>query len=117
MRVLILVFILGIAAPAAAQPYRAFEQARDARAAAGAVAARNRDVQLNNDLAVLQARQQSDEALSNLQAARIESAAPTVVFNPNAPPPIIDVSKLASIPDAALADSNARVRAAANNRR
>lgn len=117
MRVLVVIFLIGIAAPAAAFPYRAFDEARDARAGADAMAARNRDVQITNDLAVLQAHEQSNQALSNLQAARIEPAAPTVAFNPNAPPPIIDVSKLASIPDAALADSNARVRAAAGNRR
>lgn len=117
MRALVFILILGTAAPAAAYPYRAFEQARDARAGADAMAARNRDVQITNDLSVLQARQQSDETLSNLQAARIEPAAPTVAFNPNAPPPIIDVSKLASIPDAALAASNARVRAVVDSRR
>jgi hypothetical protein len=117
MRGLALICMLALAAPAAAQPYRDLAWARDGQAAADAQAARNRDVTLTNDLAVLQAQVQSDRALANLQAARGAPVVPTVALGPNATPPVIDVSKLASIPDATLAKSNAAVRAAADNRR
>ena len=106
-----------VAGPAASQPYLGLMLSRDARASAEAMAARNRDIVLTNDLAVLQARVQSDQALSNLQASRSSPSIPTVSFNPKAPPPIIDASQLATIPDAELVQSNARIRAAADNRR
>lgn len=118
MRALIILAILTIAGPAVAQPsYLFLEQGREAQASADAVAARNRDVALRNELAAIEARAQSDQALSNLQAARAGAALPTLAGNPNLPPPMIDISKLASIPDAVLARSNARVAAAAANRR
>jgi type IV secretory pathway VirJ component len=108
---------LGLAAPATAQPFRDLELARDAQAQAAAVAARNRDIALSNELSNLQARLQTDEALNHLQAQRISPPVPMTPFDPKAPPPKIDLSQMASIPDAALAQSNARVRAAADNRR
>ena len=117
MRTVLILMAIGVAGPAAVQPYLGLEQSRDAQALTDAVAARARDVTLTNDLAVLQARIQSDQALSNLQASRLSPTVPTIPFNPNAPPPTIDASKLATIPDAALAQSNARIRAAADNRR
>lgn len=117
MRALIVFMVLGISGPAGAQPYRALEQARDAQAAADALAARNRDIALTNDLSALQARVQSSETLANLQAGRMVPPLPAVPLDPNAPLPVIDTSKLIQIPDAALAQSNARVRAAAANRR
>jgi PHD/YefM family antitoxin component YafN of YafNO toxin-antitoxin module len=113
MRALMILLAVGLAAPAAAQPY----QAREAQAAAAAMAARNRDITITNDLSVLQSRVETDQALSDLRAARNTPAVPTVVLGPNAPAPTIDPGKLASIPDSVLAQSNARVRAAANNRR
>ena len=113
--------ILILAAPAAAQPYRAISDARDAQAAAGAQAARSRDIAITNELAMLQARLQSDQALSNLQAQRGPMLAPPVAlppaaWQPHAVPPVIEAGALISIPDAALAQSNARIRAAAANR-
>jgi len=117
MRALVIGLVLGLAAPAAAQPARVFDQARDAQAQADAQAARLRDIQLTNELSVLEARLQADQALGNLQAARVSPAVPTVPFSPRGPAPVLDAGKMASIPDAALADSNARVRAAAGNPR
>jgi hypothetical protein len=114
MRALNVLAALCIAGPAAAQPYLGLVQARDAQASADALATRNRDVAISNDLAVLQARAQSDQALSNLQAARISPVLPP--SGAGAVPAVIDTSKLVSIPDAILAQSNARVRAAAANR-
>jgi hypothetical protein len=118
MRAFVVLLTLAMAGPAAAQPYLGMAQARDAQASADALAARNRDVAITNELAVLQARAQSDQALSNLQAARIAPVLPPILAPAaRGAPAVIDTSKLVSIPDAILAQSNARVRAAANNRR
>jgi hypothetical protein len=117
MRPYLILMVLGFAAPAVAQPYFGLAQARDARAAADAMAARNRDIALANELAVLQARLQSDEALSNIRAARVAVTLPRVALDPNTPLAVIDTGKLAAIPDETLAQSNARVLAAAANRR
>jgi hypothetical protein len=112
----ILLLALSLAPPAAAQPVRGLEHARDAQAQAEAVAARNRDIALTNELSNLQARVQTDQTLSGLQAQRISPPVPMIRFDPNAPPPKVDLSQMASIPDATLAQSNARARAAADNR-
>jgi hypothetical protein len=117
MRAVLVLLAMSVAGPAAVQPYLGLQQSRDAQASAAAAAARARDVTLTNDLAVLQARIHSDEALSSLQGSRIGPTAPTVPFNPKAPPPMVDASQLATIPDSVLAQSNARAVAAADNRR
>jgi hypothetical protein len=117
MRTLVILLALGLATPAGAQSYLALSQARDAEAAADAMATRNREVALTNQLAVLEARVQADRALSDLQAARATPTLPTVARGPHAPAPVVDTRKLASIPDDTLARSNAAVRAAADNRR
>jgi hypothetical protein len=117
MRPLIILLALAVAAPAAAQPYRALERAREAQAFADQQAARNRDVTVTNELSTLQAQLQADQALGLLQAQRTTPSVPTVALGPHAAPPVVDTSKLASIPDATLAQSNARIRAAAANRR
>ena len=104
-------------APAAAQDYRALDFARDADLYAAASAARQREVALTNELSTLQARVQTDEALRDLAAQRAYAPISTVNPSTGAALPRIDTSKLASIPDAELAASNARVRAAAENRR
>jgi hypothetical protein len=109
--------LVGLCAPAAGQPFRGLERVRDAQAQADAVAARNRDIALTNELSNLQARVQTEQTLSQLQAQRISPPVPMTPYDPKAPPPKIDLSQMASIPDAALAQSNARVRAAADNRR
>lgn len=117
MRALVFLVALGAAQPALAQDYRALSLAQDAQRAAADEASRQREVALANQLSVLQAQAQTDRALSDLAAQRARQPLPTVAFDPNAPLPVIDTSKLATIPDATLADSNARVRAAAENRR
>ena len=108
---------LALATPALAQDYLALTQAREAERIAAEAAARQRDIALTNEISVLQARLQSEQALSDIAAPRAHPTLPTVALDPKAPPPKIDLSKLASIPDATLADSNAKVRAAADNRR
>ena len=116
LRRLALLLIFGLAAPAAADPCRDLELARDAQAFADAQAARVRDIALTNEIATLQARLQSEQAMANLQAQRSPPPLPALWIAP-ASPPLIDPAKLVSIPDAALAQSNARIRAAADNRR
>ena len=114
MRALAILLSLAMAGPAVAQPYL-LVQAREAQAAADADAARYREITLTNQIAVLEAHLQTDQALSNLQAARAP-ALPPAAPGANAPPPILDARQLTSIPDDLLAQSNARIRAAAANR-
>jgi hypothetical protein len=117
MRVLIAILVLAVATPGAAQPYLGLQQSRDAQRVGDAEAARNHERALANELSVLQARLQTDETLARLAAARPPPAVPTVPFNPNAPPPVIEMRQMAEIPDAVLAASNARAVAASANRR
>ena len=118
MRVSIALLIsLMVAPPALAQDYLALTQAHEAERIAAEAAARQRDIALTNEIAVLQARVQSEQALSDLAALRARPALPAIALDPKAPPPKIDLGRLASIPDATLADSNAKVRAAADNRK
>jgi hypothetical protein len=118
MRPLIAIVVLAaLVSPASAQPYRDLFLSREASRAADAQALRTRDVQLTNDLSTLQARIQTDQTVRDLAAARASPPVPTTPFNPKAPPPQIDASQMTEIPDAALADSNAKVLAAAGNRR
>jgi len=122
MRALIVLAALGLAAPviaspAAAQDYRGLALQQEAGRLADAQAIRNRDIVITNDLSTLQARVQSNQALSDIAALRASPSVSTVPLGPYTPPPRIEAGKFASIPDAALAQSNARVRAAAANRR
>jgi hypothetical protein len=111
------VFAGALSAPAAAQPYAALQDARDADRLAAEQAARQRELAITNELSRLQAQAQTSQTLSELSAARVTPSVPTVPFNPKAPPPKVDPGQFAQIPDAALADSDAKVRAAAANRR
>ena len=101
---------------AAAQPYRDLTYAQDAQRNAEARAARDRDIALTNELAVMQATAQTERALANVAAATARAPVTPLALDPHAPPPMIDISQLAEIPDATLAASNARARAAADNR-
>jgi len=119
MRALIVVLALSVAAPAAAQDAWALTQQRDAELHAQAQLARQREVELNNRLSTLEATAQTNQALSDIAAMRQRLEPPTI-YDPKAPPPrraAVPAGAYASIPDATLADSNARVRAAAANRR
>lgn len=123
MRIVPALMVLVVAGPATAQiytnqSYLGLQGARDAQVQADLQALRYRDVQVTNELAALQARAQAEQALSNLAAGR--APAPPANLAPavtGGGAPVVDTSKLASIPDSALAQSNARVRAAADNRR
>jgi len=118
MRGLIALICLACATPAAAQLNPLVLQ-RDAELQARADQARRREVELTNRLSTLEAQQQTDQALRDISAMRQRPSSPTI-YDPNAPPPRaapLPPGALVSIPDAALADSNARVRAAAANRR
>ena len=117
MRAVIVLLALGVASPAVGQDFRGFAQAREAQLFAEAQAARNRDIALANELAALEARLQTEQALSNLQAARATPPVPLILPNPRVSGSPVDTRPFASIPDATLAASNARVRAAADNRR
>jgi hypothetical protein len=125
MRRLVILLIVAGAAPAAAQPslapYVPMMQAREGQAAADALAARIRDVAAANAQAMQQARSQTDQALGNLAPPPPPllppPQPPTVPLRPGAPPQAVPPLGFASISDAALAQSNARIRAAAANRK
>jgi hypothetical protein len=119
MRALIVLLALACATPAAAQDPYALTLQRDAELQAQADLARQRNIDLNNRLSTLEARQQTNQALSDIAAMRQQPTLPTI-YDPNAPPPLrgaVPAGAYASIPDSVLAASNARVRAAAANRR
>jgi hypothetical protein len=108
-----------LAGPAAAQDPYTLSLQRDAELRSQADLARQRDIELNNRLSTLEARQQTDQALSDIAAMRQRPDLPGI-YDPNAPPPRIGPlppGTYVSIPDSILAESNARVRAAAANRR
>jgi hypothetical protein len=117
MRVLIVLAALGVAAPAAAQDFHGLAAQQEASRIAEAQALRSRDITITNDLSTLQSRVQSNQTLNDIAGLRGTAPLPTIPLGPYTPPPKIDTSKLATIPDATLAQSNARVRAAADNRR
>ncbi len=120
MRALIVLACLAVAAPAVAQPDTlALSLQRDAELQSQADLARQREVELNNRLSTLEAQQQTNQALHDIDALRQRPPLPTI-YDPNAAPPRVAPfapDALVSIPDDALAASNARVRAAAANRR
>lgn len=119
MRVFALPMLLGLAAvagPAVAQSLQTqmdiSQRAAEARAQQDL--ADRRAVILENRLTTLEAQVRSQQALDDLQA----QTQPRPLPPPPAggPPPQIDTRGLASIPDDALAASNARVRAASEGR-
>lgn len=82
--------------------------------------ARQRDIALHNEMMALEARLRTEQGLADVRAQSFIPRLPPVTTYqsyPGAPLPQIDTSKLASMPDAALAESNRRVREAAANRR
>jgi hypothetical protein len=109
---------LAVAGPAAAQSPGSRQQLNlqmqtDMLRAQQDLIARQQLLQ-QNELFRLEAQQRTQQSLSDLQA---QTSAPQLAPPPaNGPYPSIDVSGLASIPDSTLAESNARVRAAAENR-
>jgi hypothetical protein len=113
MRALVILLALAAAAPAAAQTtqfdldyLRAQQQA-----------AQQREVAQHNELMALEARLRAEQAVVEQQLARVPVRVPEPPYASPLPPAKIDTSKLPSIPDATLADSNRRVQEAAGNRR
>jgi hypothetical protein len=74
-------------------------------------------IQQQNQLMTLDAQMRTQQALSQVQAQAVSPRLPEPDVTPGRPLPQIDTSQLASIPDAALADSNKKVLQAAGNRR
>jgi hypothetical protein len=110
MRALILVLALAAAAPAAAQtPYTNQLRLDDLQAQASL--ARQRTISQDNQLTALDAQLQADQAIRDIQLQR---ALPPLLppAAPNAPPRVLDMSQLPSIPDSILANSNRIVRQA-----
>lgn len=66
-------------------------------------------IQQQNQLNALDAQFRTQQALSEVQAQAVSPRLPVPDVTPGRPLPQIDTSKLASIPDAALADSNRKV--------
>ena len=70
---------------------------------------------MQNQLNSLEAQVRTQRAMDDLRAQSVTPSIPPPATG--GPPPQIDAGGLAEIPDAALAASNARVKAAAENRR
>lgn len=66
-------------------------------------------IQQQNQLMTLEAQMRTQQALSEVRAQAQTPVLPLPNVTPGHPPPQIDTSQLASIPDAALADSNRKV--------
>jgi hypothetical protein len=104
-----------VLAPAYGLQQQMMNQAMQSQIDAQLDQATRREVIQQNDISRLDAQQRTDQALATLQAQGLR---PRLLPAPAAGPPRqIDVSGLASIPDDRLAASDARVRAAAKNRR
>lgn len=80
-------------------------------------ALRQQMVQQQNQMMALEAQVRAQQAIQDVRAQAQSVRLPPVDARPGQALPRIDVSKLASIPDSALADSNRKVIDAANNRR
>jgi hypothetical protein len=125
MRVLAAFAALAIASPAAGQvittvPSSPALQMQLFDLQSQAELARQRDVAMRNELTALESRLQTEQGLATVRAQAYAPRLPSVDAyrtSPNSPLPNIDTSKLASIPDSALAASNKRVQEAAQNRR
>ncbi len=125
MRVLAALAALALASPAAAQaitnlPSNPALQMQLYDLQSQAELARQRDVAMRNELTALESRIQTENGLATVRAQAYIPRLPSVDAyrtSPSSPLPNIDTSKLASIPDAALAASNKRVQEAAQNRR
>jgi Spy/CpxP family protein refolding chaperone len=70
-----------------------------------------------NQTQALQAQLRAEQGVQEAQRLRVAPRLPPVDVTPGRALPHIDTSQLASIPDAALADSNKKVLDAAGNRR
>ena len=123
---LVAVPLLALAAPASAQPLtsppfggRSLQQQMDLQLRLNALQAQqdqasSQAVNQQNQLMNLEAQLRAQQTYADIRA---ESATPRLAPPPETGPmPQIDTSQLASMPDATLAASNARIKAAAANR-
>jgi len=116
MRALILVLALGVAAPAAAQDFSQSiqNQMRLDELRAQQQLLQQQSVAQHNELMALDARLRTEQHAARIQAERTPDRLPQLPYP--APAGNIDTSKLPSIPDAALAESDRRVREISKNR-
>jgi len=106
--------LIALFLPAAAQAQNGYLTQRDFTLDAQAAQARQRDVIIQNELMSLDARLRTEQELRI--GAPVSTGPIHILPMPiSAPPPVI--GPFAAIPDARLAASNERVRAAARNRR
>jgi len=120
MRLLPLLAVLAGVTAAGSAGAQSLQQQFDLNARAAELRAQQnladqRSVILENRLNNLEAQQRTQQAFDDLQAQTRTPQLPAPY--PGAPPPQIDTSNMATIPDSTLEESNARVRAAAGNRR
>jgi hypothetical protein len=107
------VALIAIALPTAAAAQSAIQNQRDFIHETEAAQARQRDIFIQNELMGLDMRIRTDQALRGVPGFSLGTI-PIIPMPTSAPPP--QVGPFASIPDAKLADSNKRVRAAARKR-
>ena len=115
MRALVTLAALALAAPAAAQDLSGLNSFQLDALLAQQQLDRMRAISQHNEIVGLEARLKADQFVRWSEAARQPTVLPQLPYP--APPAAIDVSKLPSIPEAALADSNRRVRDIVQNRR
>jgi hypothetical protein len=115
---IVLSLAMALPAPAIAQDFNTIFLENQMRAEQDM--ARQRGVALQNELMALDARIRTEQTIRDVQAQGRTVRLPTPQERqpppPSRPPPF-DAGQVASIPDQALAASNARVREAAGNRR
>jgi hypothetical protein len=120
---LVLLLALGFASPALAQiaPVPGFPVSPITPQDSGLMALqemqRQQLVQQQNQLMSLEAQMRAQQAMADVRTMSIAPRLTPPDTTPGHTLPNIDTSQLASIPDAALADSNRKVVAAANNHR
>ena len=117
MRTLILVLALGAAIPAAAQDFghaRALDQLRLDELRAQQQLLQQQQVAQHNELMALEARLRTEQHSARIQADSLPARLPQLPYPAAAGN--IDTSKLPSIPDKALAESDRRVREISKNR-
>ncbi|WP_309087596.1 hypothetical protein [Phenylobacterium sp.] len=117
MRALLMLLAAAAAAPAAAQDFgqSAQYQLRMDELRAQQQLLQQQQVAQHNELVAMEARLRTEQHAARIQAERAPVLLPRLPY----PAPVgnIDTSKLPSIPDKTLADSDRRVREISQNRR
>lgn len=117
MRTVVFSIALAIASPALAQGMSVGEQILLDDLRMRQQAAERRAVEQANQLMALEARLQAERAVQDLRAQASPPAPPQPPYAGPPPAASSGAATFPSIPDAALAESNRRVREAASNRR